>query len=230
MCRHSLNLTGSAIENINNGLEVYASGAGVLDITVILDDNDFNDLSNNLITLGVEQSTVLTAWFTNNIINETDSNDITVPSNGSSPALRPSAAVLIDNNIIIRFNLFGIEANAAGGTASHEATIANNVVNTPGQFSAHGIRAQSGWGIADGTNLFCLKVSSNDVTNLALDESVQLEQFACTTLQLQGFTRDGTSKTGVEASPTANNILNHDTNVRTAGRIVDFKAGTCLTL
>jgi len=154
-------------------------------------------------------------------------------------ATGPTGVVLIDDNTVQRFNIsFGIHALARGGAASLDATITNNLVDTPGPIAADGIRVESGGGVAGESNAVCLNITGNSSNTLAFDEGYELQQYTGTTFELQGFDAsdcggnlcDGTVARQVEEFILDNNTRPSGTptaNVRTAGRIVNYTAGTC---
>lgn len=226
----TLILTNSRIENGNVAVNLTGSQAGQLNFTV--DDNVFNTFTNNVINV-VHNGT--SGGFSGNIRRNTVNTStfgsgITVIAEGASIGSGPSGVVLIDDNTITNFNVFGIQATAREGTASLHATITNNKINTPGAFAEDGIRVESGNGSAGESNFVCLDVTGNAVTTLSFDEGVQIEQYAGNTFQLEGFVGDGTNSNTVEDYLDLVNTLVQPSNVRTSGRIVNYTMATACTL
>jgi len=236
------------IEDTDTGINL--SGSNDASLSFEIDGNTvLRSLANMInITHGVGSGDA-TGSVVNNILNGPNGNvgtgsGIRIVMEGQGVA-GPTGVVLIDNNTVRRFNNpHGIHALARAGAASLDATITNNLVETPGPFAADGIRVEAGNGTASESNSVCLNMTGNDSTTLAFDEGYELQQYAGTSFELQGLDTsdcsgsvcDGTNANRVEEFVLDNNTGGNGpgnsgtANVRTAGRIVNYTAGTCSTV
>ncbi|MEM9293474.1 MAG: Ig-like domain-containing protein [Acidobacteriota bacterium] len=180
------------------------------------------------------------ATITDNLVTFSSENGIQVLINGDS-GTSPSGVVLLDNNTVERYDLFGVRAAAFEGTAELDITLTNNLVDRPGAPSADGFRIESGNFIEVQSPRVCLDLldvvppigDNNSAFPIAFDESIELQQFDGATFQLEGLAASdcgGIPCSGTNAQRVEDFILDNNertANVRTVDRIVDYTDATC---
>lgn len=226
----NLTATGNSITNAQgSGVGLLFAGTG--DSTFNISNNPNIELNNAGALAGINLTITGSGTYTGTIANNPNINNSssTGINTGGIRAIVQGNGDLdltINNNTIINFTAFGIQAIAREGNGTLDLDITNNTVTegTTAFGSVGALLIESGNSTVGETNQVCANITGNTLTtnNTFTFATVAFDTFANTTLQIEGIAVGATTDNNVETQIRNNNTVNftgftNDINANTTG-------------
>jgi hypothetical protein len=214
----TVNLSGNTLTaastSTGSGIAITTSGTGELGFTVAQNGIKKSHLAAVAVGLadGAPAGALLQVTITGNTVGDAalagsgsaTASGLAVHGNGAG-ALR----VVVSNNLVRRYNLFGIEVSPRPGSGPVDVTATGNTVSNPDVLALNGFYGAAGATPGDAGTL-CLALSGNDLSNGGNEPSgatdFRVRQLFNTTFRLPGYAGTPTDTAAVVSFLQVNNI------------------------
>jgi hypothetical protein len=211
---------------IGGGITISPSGS--VDLTFTISNNNIQQAFDDAINLNLGTASTAAGSMVGTISNNTigtagqvdsgsaSSNTITVTSNGFG-----TTTVAVTNNTLRQYgNGHGILIDNKEGSATVNATVTGNDIDTPGTFAINGIHVSAGatGGPPADAGVTCAAISGNTVINAGLlTADIRLRQRFNTTIRLPGYAGAASDTTAVNAFVSGSNGGAEVTSIHNVG-------------